>query len=525
MAWTVIGEKNGMIQLVSKGEIKGLLPKGAYLTIEDTKTKFILRVDNSQQNEPYSPSPMIVDMDLNTFKQDQKCQNIISAYRVKDISNRQDGLIDYIKPQLIARRSTQEEVDIALGNSKDGIKVFVATLYGGQNHLLVDENQNFITANLDKDMFFHQMLVCGKTGSGKTVATKYLAQHFVEKMGGAVLAINVKDVDFLKMDKKSDPKQESITKEWNTLNEKAHPISNFTVYYPAGTEIHSSKGVNPEICEGITLNVKEIDPDSMTGLIQGLTDLAAENLPNIFRWWQENQKEKKVDDDFKFAGFIDYFQKGINDKLNYRTKNIRGDNSELKIHRGTYESVLRKLNAVAHFFDNDAKSLDESDILIKGKMSVIDVTTKNGTVFGSVLLRNLLHRIVTAKSEQRYNVPILIIIDEVHMFYNTNAASEALGELDTISRTGRSTKIGVIFSSQNPADIPRGLSSVINTKIFFKTDHNQLRSFGITVSSQEIESLKKGYAVASIHEMSQLKIIKFPLSYAGVFEDKGDKDE
>ncbi|MCK4937511.1 MAG: hypothetical protein KAR85_02790, partial [Methanosarcinales archaeon] len=109
MVWIVLGEKNGKIALVSKNNISGLLPKGSYLTVEDGDTQFILRVDNSVQQEPYSPSPMIIDMDLSPLNQDQKCQNIITAYRVKDITNRTDGLIDYIRPQLIARRSNQEE--------------------------------------------------------------------------------------------------------------------------------------------------------------------------------------------------------------------------------------------------------------------------------------------------------------------------------------------------------------------------------------------------------------------------------
>jgi hypothetical protein len=133
MTWTVIGEKNGKILLTSKSIVSGILPKGAYLTVEDGETKFILRVDDSQQLEPYSPSPMIIDMDLSPLSQDQKCQNMISAYRVKDLSNREDGLIDYIKPQLPARRSTQEEVDLALGGNKEGPKVFLATVHSSQN--------------------------------------------------------------------------------------------------------------------------------------------------------------------------------------------------------------------------------------------------------------------------------------------------------------------------------------------------------------------------------------------------------
>ena len=63
-------------------------------------------------------------------------------------------------------------------------------------------------------MFFHQILICGKTGSGKTVASKYLAQFFVEELKkyGAVLAVNVKDIDLLTMDRPSKSVNSSILK-------------------------------------------------------------------------------------------------------------------------------------------------------------------------------------------------------------------------------------------------------------------------------------------------------------------------
>lgn len=519
MVWIVIGEKNGKIELVSKSDISGLLPKGSYLSIEDGKAKFILRVDNSYQHEPYSPSPMVVDMDLSPLNQDQKCQNIITAYRVKDLTNRSDGLIDYIRPQLLARRSNQEEIDLAFGDIKEGPHVFLATVHSGQNQLLTDDENRSITTRLPKDMFYHQMLICGKTGSGKTVATKYLAQYFIEELEGAVLAINVKDVDFLKMDKSSVTNNPSVLKEWEKIGKKAHGIDNFIVYYPANTNISPTKGVNQNICQKITLNVQKIEPESLTGLLQGITDVGSQNLPNIFRWWQEDRRKKGNKELFTFSNFANYFQRAQDDKYRFRTLNIRGDESEITLHAGTYNNILWNLNIAVDFFDNEnAKSLDETDILQPGKMSVIDVAGKNGIQFGSIVLRHLLNRIVSAKSEQKSSVPILIIIDEVHQFYNSTASNEALGDLDTICRTGRSQKIGVIFSSQNPTDIPSGLSSVINTKIFFKSDVSAAKSHGVAISSDEMESLKKGFAAASIHELSQLKILKFPMAFAGVFE-------
>ena len=109
MTWFVIGEEKGKIKLVSKSGTPGLLPKGSYLTVKGEHGKFILRVDDTVQYEPYSPSPLIVDMDLSPLKQDQKCQNIIYASRIKDLNERDDGLIDYILPQSEACRSNQDQ--------------------------------------------------------------------------------------------------------------------------------------------------------------------------------------------------------------------------------------------------------------------------------------------------------------------------------------------------------------------------------------------------------------------------------
>ena len=43
----------------------------------------------------------------------------------------------------------------------------------------------------------------------------------------------------------------------------------------------------------------------------------------------------------------------------------------------------------------------------------------------------------------------------------------------------------------------------------------------LRINEDEMEGLRKGFAVASIHEMSQLRIMKFPLAPAGVIEKRG----
>ncbi len=517
MNWTVLGEKNGLIQLVSSSHVTGMLPKGTFLTIEEGESKFVLRVEGSTQLEPYSPSPLVVDMDLSPLAQDRVCKNVLSAQRVFSFGARTDGLIDYIRPQSTARLSSQEEIDAAMGVAGPGPKVFAATVQYEQNQVLKDGNGKPITVTLPTDMFFHQMLICGKTGSGKTVSIKYLSQYFAEQFEGAVLAINVKDVDLLRMDRPSKCPGRDIEAEWAALNAEPHGIENYVVYYPANTTISPTRGVTAEACKKITLDVTKIDPEALTGLLQNISDVGAMNFPNIFRYWQEQERERRSRKTFRFLNFVQYFRNAEDDGYMFQTLNPRGEKSEVKLHRGTYDNILRNLDVAVEFFDNDgAAVIDETDILQPGKLSVIDVAGKNGIQFGSIILRDLLHKIVAAKSEQRSDVPILIVIDEVHQFYNTDASHEALGELDTICRTGRSHRIGVIFSSQNPQDMPRGLSSVINTKIFFKSDMNQAKATGVSMTIQEMECLKKGYAVASIHDLPQLRVLKFPLSFSGV---------
>lgn len=517
--WIVLGEEKGRVKLVSKSGITGLLPKGSFLTIEEGDTKFILRVDDSNQTEPYSPAPMLADMDLSPIRQDQKCQNIIHAFRVRDISDRTDGLIDFIKPQSIARRSTQHEINFALETNLEGPKVFLATVHQAKNQVLCDEEGKPIQTSIPNEAFFHQMLICGKTGSGKTVATKYLSQYFVEQFPnyGAVLAINVKDVDLLRMDQPTVTVQKQVLTEWESLDYQPHGIKNYTIYYPANLEYDIGQGVNYDCCKKITLNVQEIEPEALSGILQGMTNIGAQHLPNVFRYWRDVRNANN--DDISFSDFFRYFLRGRDEKYEFPAVNSRGDPYDIKFPWGTFENIVRNIETAMVFFDNkDAESIDAQDILTRGKMSVINVAGTNGIQFGSIILRHLLRNIVDLKSRGLSNVPILILIDEVHRFYDTSSSREALDQLDTICRTGRSQEIGVIFCSQNPQDIPRGLSSVINTKIFFKSDAVQAREYGIRISPEEIQSLKKGYAICNIHDLSQVKVIKFPLSLAGVFE-------
>ena len=523
MNWIVLQEKSGNIVLTSKKSANsGLLPKGSYLTIDmsitnpEDKRKFVLRVEESEQTTLYSPSPLLADLNLGLQEADRECKNHVTARRIYDFSSREDGLVDYIKPQSIARISNEEEILKATGAEKNnGPYIFPATVHSSKCQKINDIDQKPVKIKIPEDVYWHQMQITGKTGSGKTVATKYLAQHFVENKivedginrFGCVLAINVKDVDFLTMDLPTLTNSEEVRKEWNALGVNEGGVNNFEILYSAHEKLDDlvKQGVSKHLCRPITLSASKIKPESLLGIVENLTELATQALPNIFRYWQEKSPGKS------YNNFLNFLDNCVEQDYTFNTIDIAGRESNARLNASTANAMISRLVNANQYFENpDGDEIGAKDILQDGKMTVINVA--NSINFGSIVLRYLLKDIIDEKENN--NLPILIIIDEVHQFYKSNSSKGALGELDVICRVGRSKKICVIFSSQNINDIPNGLTSVINTKFMFKTDEFGKKINGI--SPEDIQSMNSGYCITNIHGLPQLKLAKFPLSRCGV---------
>jgi len=520
--WIVTGTEGDLIKLVSSKNVDGILPVGSYLTIVDGQgVKHILVVEKSYQKSLFEPSPMIIDAELQPFSQDQECKNIVLAREIRQYPPRQDGLFSFIKPNQVARRTTQEEIN-EIFTSKEGYPVFLATSFLTQNSVLKDDLGRLIHVKIPFDSLYLQTMICGQTGSGKTVAMKHLIEQFLMHEKGAVLAVNVKGTDLLIMDQPTTINNVKLWKqtqeEWGNLGFSTAEIGDFMIYVPAGTPKHK-EGVTREKVRSITLRTRDLEPNALLGVLQNITDRAAEALPNIFRYW----KERVYGEEITFRNFIQWFREHGTKENQYRfpTLSPSGEESEIPLHPGTYTAILRSLESAADFFDSqelDCLAIREDHTLVPGKLSVIDLSNKDTVVFGAVLLRHLLSKIYEAKAikGQYSDVPVLVVIDEVHHFYKSSASVQALEELNAIARMGRSEKIGVVFASQNPEDLPRGLTSIVNTRIFFRSLGNVGRKFGIKGFSVELSSLENGFAIMSSVAYPQIRLIKFPIPLMGV---------
>jgi hypothetical protein len=522
--WIVTGAEKDLTTLASSKTVDGILPVGSYLTVTDKNgIKHILFVEQSYQKSLFEPSPLVVDAELPLLTQDQECKNIIRAKEIRQFPLRKDGLFSFIKPNETARRTTQQEIDEVF-TSKDGYPVFLATDFLGQNSNLREDAGDLIYVRIPFESLYLQTMICGQTGSGKTVAMKYLIEQFIEHEQGAVLAINVKGIDLLTMDQLTTIKKESLKKqapeEWKTIGLSEKEMGEFSIYVPA-TEQKHKEGVNRENVRPITLKTRDLEPDSLLGVLQNITDRAAEALPDIFRYW----KERVHGETPTFRNFIVWFKSFATKEQEYMFPKLSqiDEESVVPLHPGTAAAILRSLEAATVYFDSQESNcvaIREENIMIPRKLSVIDLSNKDTILFGAILLRHLISKIYEAKARLgKYpDLPVLIVIDEVHQFYGSGASIQALEQLNAIARMGRSERIGVIFASQNPEDLPNGLTSIVNTRIFFRTLGNVGRRFDIKDISIELSSLESGYAIMANVAMPQVRFVKFPIPLRGVVD-------
>ena len=515
----------------------GILPKGTYVTVVtsrpgEAERKSVLKVVESKQVEVYSPSPLIADLESDSeevgIEADNKCKNLIKIERVFDIGDRTDGKIDFIRPRSKARPSNADEISKALQLlSQKGPRVFAATVFGTKNSKLRADGE-LLAFPFPEEFYWHQSQIAGATGSGKTVALKYLALNFsdtkfvnssgAQEAKGAVVVINVKDQDFLKMDYPSEISSPEILEEWQYLSLKPKRHLNFEVWCNGyNTKVSSNlikKGVTQDAIQPVTLRAQSVRAESLVSLVRHLTPLQQQSLPDMFRYWQDFECTSTS----TMGDFVDFISErrdaGDND---YPTLNIAGKKGETSLHKGQINSILNKLNSVTKYFDagGGAQDVSAKKVLTQGKITAIDLT--DDLDFGAVVLNQLLRDIQLAKDESPDLPPVLIIIDEVHKFYGVDSSNESLAILDEICRVGRSKQIGIIFASQEPSDIPKGLENVTNSKFYFKspTSPSSIRDLA---SRSELANLRPGYCVARVHNLPNLTCMKFPMSPSGVMK-------
>jgi hypothetical protein len=136
------------------------------------------------------------------------------------------------------------------------------------------------------------------------------------------------------------------------------------------------------------------------------------------------------------------------------------------------EARIRSLNTIKILGDG----IKWDAILSKG--AVIDVDCRD-------LTRTYVIMLVGAMARELYNLrksgkipPLVLALDEAHIFLPASGSSGASFVLGEIVRMGRHAPIGAIISTQHPSDIDQATAKITNTRFIFAIEPSELGSLG-----------------------------------------------
>ncbi len=217
----------------------------------------------------------------------------------------------------------------------------------------------------------------------------------------------------------------------------------------------------------------------------------------------------------------------------------RGRKKSAKLTGRDLDSLLRVRDYVMRFQSNYEELLTNEDTLANMKTGYLNVVDLSGfdenqmRIIVAYLLRNIL------KGRMKYvrgnksvlrecpivEAPVLIVIEEGHIFAPKNDESDVVRWLSRIAREGRKFGVGMGIISQRPKKINDDILSQCNTKIILRivepNDQRYVQQASEQISEDllsDIASLGRGEAVIvgpAVRIPVAVKVKKYPDGYYG----------
>ncbi|MBU5437051.1 ATP-binding protein [Tissierella sp. MSJ-40] len=124
-------------------------------------------------------------------------------------------------------------------------------------------------------------------------------------------------------------------------------------------------------------------------------------------------------------------------------------------------------------FSKDIREIEEG--LQRGKLMVIQGSTRILQVFSTYLLNNLYHKrrdykdALYKKTAADYFPPFIIVTDEAHNFAPKGYDSPSKSIIKEISQEGRKYGVFLILATQRPTLLDETITAQLNTKFIFRT--------------------------------------------------------
>ncbi len=309
-------------------------------------------------------------------------------------------------------------------------------------------------------------LICGATGTGKTVTLKVLTEFFSD-LGIPVILSDVKgDLTNLANSGKLDGLEERLSQLGIEQPDFTNfPVELWDIYGEEGTPLRVSISQMGPI---LLSQILELN-DTQQGVLniafriadsEGLMLLDLKDLKSILRFLSDNREEVS------------------REYGNVSTQSISAIQRKVLL--------LEDLGGDLFFSEPslEIRDLIREDENRTGMINIINSKKLigNPTIYAMFLLWLLSELYEELPEVGNQEFPKLIFFfDEAHLLFN-NASKALLNKVLQIVRLIRSKGVGVFFVTQNPTDIPDDISSQLGTKII-----HQLRAF----SPREQRSIKE----------------------------------
>ncbi|MBQ9632276.1 MAG: DUF853 family protein [Lachnospiraceae bacterium] len=318
------------------------------------------------------------------------------------------------------------------------------------NRILMGKNEQGEEACLLPRMANRHGLICGATGSGKTVSLKVMAEGF-SAMGVPVFLSDVKG-DLSGM-LESGTESEALRQRLEGMG-----ISDFAYQpYPVTFwDIYGKKGIP------LRTTISEMGPLLLSRIL-GLSDVQSSILTIVF----------KIADDEDLL-LID--TKDLKSMLAYvAEKNKEYEMAYGKMSGQSLAAITRAVVALEAeggdvFFGEPALSVEDwlaADESGRGILHILDASSLIGfpKLYAAFLLWMLSELFEILPEVGDLDKPKLVFFfDEAHLLF-AGAPGALLEKIEQVVKLIRSKGVGIYFCTQNPADIPGGVLSQLGNKI------------------------------------------------------------
>lgn len=326
-------------------------------------------------------------------------------------------------------------------------------------------------------------LIAGATGSGKTKTLQILAEQ-LSAHGVSSLLMDIKgDLSGIAMPGTSNPKiEERHHKLGIPFTASGNPVEFFSLSNEKGARLRAT--------------VSEFGPVLFSKIL-GINDTQAGVMAVIFKYCDDNDLPLLDLEDIKKT--LQYISGPGKEEI---------ERAYGLISSASVGSIMRKIVELEQqgadmFFGERSFEVDDLcrfDENGKGIISIIRLTDiqDRPKLFSTFMLQLLAEVYSSFPEEGDLDQPKLVIfIDEAHLVFQ-EASKTLLDQIEAIVKLIRSKGVGLIFVTQNPADIPDSVLGQLGLKI-----QHSLRAF-TAKDRKAIKMAAENYPETEYYEVDQL---------------------